>query len=235
MKLWRTRDNSWTYLKEKRQPRLSVFLELIELLDRCVDEYEARAASDTYSRVCGLTLLKAKNLAVGSFSLLLDGLGQEAGALLRPMIEYTELLTYFRHFPEKTEKATENALPKAGKRAKAIKGIYHGLRNHLNEHASHSSYSHYSLSHLLTPELAFRKVQQFVPKVLDKNFTDLAVQVWLICYEAALALERVLPRDKMEELAIAADDLKGRMMHAFELSPPNQPIQPTPDGGAADG
>lgn len=129
----------------------------------------------------------------------------------------------------------KDALPKAGRRAKAIKGIYHGLRNHLNEHASHSSYSHYSLSHLLTPELEFRKVQQFVPKVIDNNFKNLSVQVWLICYEAALTLECVLPKDKMEELAIAADDLKERMMHAFELSPPNQPIQPTPDGGAADG
>ena len=97
MELWRTREYSWAYLKEKRKSRLSVFLELLELLDRCVDEYEVRAAFDTYARVCGLTLLKAKNLAVGSFSLLLDGLGQEAGALLRPMIEYTELLTYFRH------------------------------------------------------------------------------------------------------------------------------------------
>ncbi len=235
MELWDTRDTSWTYLKEKRQSRLSVFLALLQLLDRCIDEYETRAASNTYARVCGLTLLKAKNLAIGSFSLLLDGLGQEAGALLRPMIEYTELLTYFRQFPEKTKKATENALPKAGERAKAIEGTYHGLRKHLNEHASHSSYSHYSLSHLLTPQFEFRKMQQFVPKVLDKNLTDLAVQIWLMLYEAALTLERILPREKMEELAIAADNLKERLIHVFDLAPPNEPIQPTPNGGAADG
>lgn len=235
MELWETRETSWKYLKEKRQPRLSVLLALLELLDRCVDEYETRAESDTYARVCGLTLLKAKNLAVGSFSLLLDGLGQEAGALLRPMIEYTELLTYFRHFPEKTEKATENALPKAGERAKAIEGKYHGLRQHLNEHASHSSYSHYSLSHLLTPQFDFRKMQQFVPKVMDKNFTDLAVQIWLMLYEAALTLDRILPRENMEELAIAADNLKGRMIHIFELEAPNEPLQPTPNSAAADG
>lgn len=235
MELWETREISWKYLKEKRQSRLSVFLALLELLDRCVDEYEKRAASDTYARICGLTLLKAKNLAVGSFSLLLDGLGQEAGALLRPMIEYTELLTYFRHFPEKTEKATENALPKAGERAKAIEGIYHGLRQHLNEHASHSSYSHYSLSHLLTPQFDFRKMQQSVPKVVDRNLTDLAVHIYLMLYEAALTLGRILPRENMEELAIASDNLKGRMIHAFELEAPNESIQPTTNNSTADG
>lgn len=217
MELWSAREASSAYLTEKRPSRLSVFLALVDLINRCVDEYEARAGSDTYARVCGLTLLKAKNLALGSFSLLLDALGQEAGALLRPMIEYTELLTYFRHFPEKTEKATENELPKAGERAKAIEGIYHGLRQHLNEHASHSSYSTYSLSHLLTRELSFRKMQQFVPEVLDRNIRDLAVQIWFILHEAVLGLERIVPRETLVELASSADKLKGRMIHVFEL------------------
>jgi hypothetical protein len=217
MDMWSARQASWTYLRAKRPSRLSVFLALIELIDRCVDECEARAGTDTYARVSGLTLLKAKNLALGSFSLLLDGLGQEAGALLRPMIEYTELLTYFRHFPEKTEQATENDLPKAGERAKAIEGIYHGLRQHLNEHASHSSYSPYSLSHLLTRELSFRKMQQFVPEVLDRNITDLAVQVWLILHEAVLSLKQVVSYETLAELASSADKLKARMIHVFEL------------------
>lgn len=218
MEPWITREMSWTYLNEKRPSRLAVLFALVMLLDRCIDAYESRATSDTYARVCGLTLLKAKNLAMGSFSLLLDGLGQEAGALLRPMIEYTELLTYFRLFPDKTEKAAENDLPKAGERAKAIEGIYHDLRQHLNEHASHSSYSHYSLSHLLAPNFTFRKMQQFVPKVLDKNITDLAIQLWLMLQEAVLALQCILPNESMAELATEADKLKERMINDFELN-----------------
>lgn len=217
MDMWITREASWAYLKENRPSRLAAFLALIKLLDRCVDEYESRAASDTYARVCGLTLLKAKNLAMGSFSLLLDGLGQEAGALLRPMIEYIELLTYFRRFPEKTEQAAENELPKAGERAKAIEGIYHGLRQHLNEHASHSSYSNYSLSHLIDSHWAFRKMQQFVPHVLDQNVADLTVQIWLMLQGAVLALERILPREMMVELAAEADNLKEQMINAFDF------------------
>jgi hypothetical protein len=191
-------------------------LRLFDLIDQCVDEYEAKAGSDTYARICGLTLLKAKNLAFGSLSLLLDALGQEAGALLRPFIEYAELLTYFRQYPEQVDKAADNALPNAGKRAKAIGGIYQGAREHLNEHASHSSYSHYSLSHLLTPTLTSRKAQQFAPQVLDRNLTDLAVQLWLLLHEAVLGLERI-HSPKLEELARSVDGVKGRMIHVFQL------------------
>lgn len=115
---WSTRDASWAYLNEKHPSRVAVVFRLFELIDQCVDEYEAKAGSDTYSRICGLTLLKAKNLAYGSLSLLLGALGQEAGALLRPFIEYAELLTYFRQFPEQVDKAADNALQNAGKRAR---------------------------------------------------------------------------------------------------------------------
>ena len=173
--LWQTRSQSWAYLSAQHPSRVAVVLRSFELIDRCVDEYEATSASNTYSRVCGLTLLKAKNLAQGSLSLVLDGLGQEAGALLRPMIEYTELLTYLRTFPEKADKVAENTLPSAGQRAKAIGGIYKEFREHLNEHAAHSSCSHFALSHLLTPEFSFRKLQEFVPHVLDANFRDFTV------------------------------------------------------------
>ena len=73
--------------------------QLFGLADDCVDAYEAQAP-DLYSTVCGLATLKAKNLAHGMYSLMLDGLAQEAGALARPFIEYTELLTYFRMVPD---------------------------------------------------------------------------------------------------------------------------------------
>lgn len=214
---WSVRESAWVYLCERHPSRVDVVLKLFDLLDRCVDEYEQKASSDAYARICGLTLLKGKNLAYGSLSLLLDALGQEAGALLRPFIEYTELLTYFRHFPGEVEKAAENDLPKAGKRAKAIDGMYQEFREHLNEHASHSSYSHYSLSHLLTPALSFRKSQQFAPQVLDRNLKDWTVQVWFLLHEAVLGLEH-LKSAKLVELATAADGLKGRMIHVFELS-----------------
>lgn len=217
MDLWQTRSQSWAYLNRQHPSRVSVFHRTLELMDECIDEFEAHSAASIYARICGLTLLKGKNLAVGSVSLVLDGLGQEAGALLRPMVEYTELLTYLRQFPDEAARAAENDLPKAGQRAKAIGGIFHQLREHLNAHASHSSYSHYSLSHLLTPELSFRKLQEFVPHVLETNFRDFIVQLQLMLHEGVLALEPV-ESSKLQELAIAADRLKNRMFDVFALN-----------------
>ena len=215
--LWQTRSLSWSYLNEQHPSRVSVIVRSFELIDRCVDEYETHAGTNVYARICGLTLLKAKNHALGSLSLVLDGLGQESGALLRPMIEYIELLTYLRTFPDQAERAAENDLPTAGQRAKAIGGIYQGLREHLNEHASHSSYSNFSLSHLLTPELSFRKLQQFVPHVLETNMRDFTVQLQLMLQEGVLALQPV-GSVQFPELGLDADRIKTRMLDVFALN-----------------
>ncbi len=217
MDLWQTRSQSWSYLNDKFPSRVSVVLNAFTLIDRCVDELELQSRDSTFARVCGLTLLKGKNLAHGSLSLVLDGLGQESGALLRPMIEYVELLTYLRKHPEEADRAAVNALPKAGQRAKAIGGIYHGLRQHLNEHASHSSYSHFALSHLITPELRFRKIQEFVPHVLEVNFRDFAIQLMFLLQQGVLALEAARSPCFIE-MAAAADRLKARMLDVFGLN-----------------
>lgn len=196
---------------------MAVVLQTFELIDQCVAEYEAQSANSTYARVCGLTLLKGKNLAQGSLSLVLDGLGQECGALLRPLIEYAELLTYLNQNPAEAENAAANDLPKAGVRAKTISATSQGLREHLNEHASHSSYSHYSLSHLLTPELSFRTLQRFVPHVLETNFTNIAVHLEWLLQEAFFAMQH-LYTDGQPQLAPAIQGHRARMLSAFGLN-----------------
>ena len=217
MDLWKTRIDSLSYLEDNHPSRLAVLHETFEVIDCCVDAYEALSASDVYARICGLTLLKAKHLALGSYSLILDGLAQEAGALIRPFIEYAELLTYFRQFPEMVNRAADNDLPKAGERSKAIKGIYKDSREHLNTHASHSSYSHYSLSHLLEPNtFGFKKLQRAVPTVLDRNLRDFVIQLHLLLREGVLSLER-LGVPEFEKLAARTDDMKERLLQVFEL------------------
>ena len=95
---------------------------------------------------------------------------------MRPFIEYTELLTYFRAYPAMVERALQDDLPSAGNRGKAIDGIYKGFREHLNSHAAHSSYSPFSLSHLQEPKtLKFKKLQLAVPHVLERNLKDFIV------------------------------------------------------------
>ncbi len=215
--IWDAREQSWNHLTAHHPSRVAVLLQTFELIDQCVAEYEAESNNSTYARVCGLTLLKGKNLAQGSLSLVLDGLGQESGALLRPLIEYAELLTYLNQNPEQAENAAVNDLPKAGVRAKAISGTSQGLREHLNEHASHSSYSHYSLSHLLTPELSFRKLQGFVPHVLETNFTNLSLHVEWLLAEAFFAMQH-LDTEALPQLALAIQGHRARMLSAFGLN-----------------
>jgi hypothetical protein len=91
--LWKARTEALTFLRRERPAQIEVIEELFALADDCVDAYESQG-DDLYCNVCGLTTLKAKNLALGMYSLTLDGLAQEAGALARPFIEYTELLSY---------------------------------------------------------------------------------------------------------------------------------------------
>nr|MBL8411845.1 hypothetical protein [Dechloromonas sp.] len=216
VKLWTVRDRSWEYLSESYPSRVEVVLRSFELIDSYIDHYEKGAGSSVYANVCGLTLLKGKNLALGALSLILDALGQEAGALLRPLIEYIELLTYFRKYPEETSKVLENNLPSAGRRAKAIEGIYRNLREHLNENAAHSAFSDYSISHLLTPEFSFRKFQEFHPHVLEKNFRDYAVQLQFLLQEGLFALEHI-PEVPIGSLALEAEAFRIEMLHVFDL------------------
>jgi len=218
MDLWNTRTESLEHLQSKCAEQLAVLLNLFGAIDQTIEVYEGLADEDLYARICGLTLLKAKHLAVGAYSLILDGLGQECGALLRPFIEYAELLTYFRKFPEKAAHAAGDNLPKAGERARAIDGIYKQFREHLNSYASHSSYSHYSLSHLLEPNtLRFKKLQRAVPHVLETNIRNLAIQLYLLLHEAVLALER-LNAYHFDSLAGRTDLLKEELLHVFNLS-----------------
>lgn len=215
--LWRARTEALTHLRRQRPEYVTLVEDLFSLLDRCIEVYEKAAPSNQYAQTCGITALKAKNLAVGAYSLVLDGLGQEAGALLRPFIEYTELLTYFKRFPDKVDAATSNTLPSAGARAKAIDGIYKEFREHLNAHASHSSYSAHSLKHLLEPgTLRFKKMQRTIPSVLERNVRDFAIQLYLLMHEAVMGLEPFAFED-LRAIAPDADAMHARVIATFNL------------------
>jgi len=217
MQLWTTRQEATAHLVQNHARKLKLIEDLLCVIDACVDAYEQVSDSSAYARICGLTLLKGKNLGLGALSLSLDGLAQEAGALIRPFIEYVELLTYFRKFPEMVERALDGDLPKAGQRARAIDSFYHGFRAHLNEHASHSSYSSFSLGHLIDGRsLKFKKQQTFTPHVLERNVRDITVQMYFLLREAVLSLELTQHSD-FERIATVADELKPHLIDIFDL------------------
>jgi hypothetical protein len=213
--LWKARTEALTLLRSERPEQIEVIEELFGLADECVDAYESQA-DDPYSNVCSLTTLKAKNLALGMYSLTLDGLAQEAGALARPFIEYTELLTYLRMVPEAVTEAMTGELPNAGTRARKIGGVYQRFREHLNQHASHGSYSTYSLAHLRDPATKrLKKLQVMHPNVLERNVGDFAVQFVLMLQESVLGLERSPDQSRLVSLATRCDELRAKILAWF--------------------
>ena len=219
LSLWKARTEALTFLRRERPSQIEVIEELFALSDDCVGTYELQS-EDIYSQVCALTTLKAKNLALGMYSLTLDGLGQEAGALARPFVEYTELLTYFRMLPAAVNDALGGGLPSAGARAKKIEGIYQPFREHLNVHASHAAYSTHSFAHLRDPATqSLKKLQVMHPEVIERNVRDFAIQFLLMLQESILGLERSPDRARLPSLARRADDLKAKILTLFPIPP----------------
>ena len=101
-------------------------------VDEAVDYFQKFLLADPADsgRVCAVTVIKGRNLALGCYSLALDGLAQESGALLRPLLEAIELLGYLRTVPGAVDKAVDGKLPNAGKRAKKIESPFWDLREH---------------------------------------------------------------------------------------------------------
>jgi hypothetical protein len=216
-----------TFLRRERPAQIEAIEQLFVLADACIDAYEAQA-DDPYSKVCAVTTLKAKNLALGMYSLTLDGLAQEAGALARPFIEYAELLTYFRMVPEAVTDALAGGLPNVGTRAKKIEGFYKRFREHLNEHASHSSYSAHSLAHLTDPVTkTVRKLQVMHPTVLERNVGDFAVQFVLMLQESVLGLECSPDQSRVASLASQCDELRERILAWFPAPPAGNSLAST--------
>ena len=139
------------------------------------------AVDNPFGRIAGVVLVKARNLALGCYSLSLDGLAQEGGALLRPLVECLELLAYFRIIPTGIEKALKGRLPKAGVIAKEIDGKLQGLRKHLNTHASHLSLGPEAIGHLVDlSAMRLRPVQEYNGAVLRTNLLMvLLYMIWL--------------------------------------------------------
>ena len=190
MGLWGTRHHSMKMLAKDFKQQAKAIEKSFTIVDECIDLFNTKAGDDDFHRVCGFVLAKARNYALGVYGLILDGLGQEAGALLRPFIEYHELLKYFRLEPGRVQQVIDDKLPSAGKRAQLIEGYFHELRKNLNDNASHSSFSYHALNHLLDkPDMTIRKEQPMLPKVLFVNMGDFFVQMILMATEAINCLQ----------------------------------------------
>lgn len=148
MDLWEQRIRSLNWFATDMKEEASLFEEAFSLIANVADRLNQPTHAE-FGSVCALTIVKSRDYGLGCLSLTLDGNAHAAGALLRPLVEGIELLKYFRLDATRVEEALEDKLPSAGKRAQLIDGEFKFLRDHLNEHASHFSYSHHAIRHLV--------------------------------------------------------------------------------------
>lgn len=212
--LWSTRRRAERALNEGLEPFAGLLDEAFSVLDGCVNRLER--LDQPFGRVCALVLIKARNLGLGCYSLSLDALAQEAGALFRPALECLELLTYFRLDPTRINEALEDRLPKAGVIAQKIEGKFKGLRDHLNTHASHLSVRPEAMAHLVDIQAGrLRPVQPYSEDVLCENLrTLLAVLIWL-AIEAANCTS-IGEGNVDDALGDTVEDLKRRAFVLFD-------------------
>lgn len=116
--MWETRRLAEQALGQS----LSPFSDLLDEAFASVDDGIGRLEQvDTpFGRVCSLVVIKARNLVLACYSLSLDGLAQESGAIFRVLIESLELLQYLREDPQRVIEVLENRLPQAGVIAQRI-------------------------------------------------------------------------------------------------------------------
>jgi hypothetical protein len=192
MNLWECRGESTAAL-QTTSAHLAVLLNgAFSRVDEAVEYFQKflMAEPSAAGRVCAVTAIKGRNLALGCYSLALDGLAQESGALLRPLLEAIELLEYLRVVPGAVDRALDGRLPNAGKRAREIGSSFQSLREHLNLSASHLGFGGASVRHLLDISAGrFRVAQQFSEAVLEQNLATIFVFTAILAREAAVCFQ----------------------------------------------
>ncbi|UCF60141.1 MAG: hypothetical protein JSV37_10265 [Anaerolineaceae bacterium] len=189
MSIWQTRMRSEAALSAELHGYREYVEGVFSRLDDVIGRFERRQSENTFFRVCGMTMVKARNYGLGLYSLSLDGLGQEAGALLRPLVEAYEVLVYFRLDPTRVSRATDGTLPPAGEIAKKISGRFQDLRSYLNEHASHFAFSPESMTHLIDfSTLEWKVAQPYLEHPLKTNLGVLFGMLIIVLIEGVNCL-----------------------------------------------
>ena len=187
------------------------------MLAVCATRLES--ADNPLARVSAICTIKARNLALASYSLALDALAQEAGAVFRPLIETLELLAYLRDDPSRVDEAIEGRLPSAGKRAQVIGGRFRKWREYLNSHSSHFGFTLQSVRHLLVGNtFELRVTQPFSEAVLRENLKSLFAVLFFCAAEAILTLAAVVPGAAVD-LATRAETVRTSGARLYTIRP----------------
>ncbi|MHB8136066.1 MAG: hypothetical protein ACYDH1_17800 [Anaerolineaceae bacterium] len=185
--LWATRNKSLIWVKSELKEEYKIICEgfnfLIEFPDifQIIAQEEGESEIGQFFRACTAINGKFNFLLLGCLSLCMDGLAQEAGALLRPAIEAYELLIYFQKDKGRLNEYFEDKLPSAGNIARTISGDFKDLREYYNDYASHFSLKYDSIRHILNSDWSIIKLPRQSIKVFQKNLEIInAFQIFMI-------------------------------------------------------
>lgn len=191
--MWETRQQALAATESELRTEATLLDTALRLLDRGIESMASKSSQDNYASVVLVILVKAKHLGTASYSLALDSLGQEAGALARVWIEALELLRYLALDPTRVQEVFEQRLPSPGAIGKRIDGQAQALRTLFNESASHFSFDVRSVIHIVNPETqAVRTAPEFKVHVLRANMT---VVYWFLYFTLVEACRHGRRRD----------------------------------------
>ena len=219
--MWEAREHALASLRSELRTEADLLDVAFRLLDRGIDNLATQSSQDNYASVALVILVKAKHLGTASYSLALDALGQEAGALARVWIEALELLRYLALDQTRVQEVFEQRLPSPGAIGKKIDGQAQPLRTLFNESASHFTFDVRSIIHIVNPETrAVRTAPEFKVHVLRANMT---VVFWFLHFTLVEALVAMgIAGVPNEDFAALVDDLKKIAQDVFPVPYPQQ-------------
>ena len=220
MNLWATREQATSAIDTILQPQAEIIRGAFSILDLFIERLSAISGTNQFAEVCGLTAIKIRNLALACYSLALDGLAQEAGAMFRVLAEVIELLIYFEQEPARIDEAIKGKLSSAGEIGKKLQGNFQPLRNFLNQHASHFSYTPDSLKHLRDKSNHWIVVQPHQDAVLAINMRWLFVLFLMLSNEEMLCLSKINALD--DSLVVKIEDWREKGQAVFDIQVPHQ-------------
>jgi hypothetical protein len=190
MNLWSAREKSLHWVNNELKAENMILQDGFDYLGTLVDLFEkisineGESETGQFCRISSITLAKSCHLLLGCYSLILDGLAQESGALLRTFIETYELLVYIRQDKSRINQILEDKLPPPGNIGKLISGEYKNLRESLSENASHFSYKPASVRHLFDKDIKIQPAPIHSLMVLRTNLQVFSVFQVIILDEA---------------------------------------------------
>jgi hypothetical protein len=219
MGLWATREQAQAALDTELASERAVLDDGFAAVDEVIGRLEASANPTAFSRIAALVTVKGRRLALGCYSLMLDGLAQEGGALMRPLIEVIDLLQYLALDPARANAVLEGRLPKAGEIAQQVEGRFKPLRDHLNDHASHFRVTFDSIRHLVDWDAGkLKPVQPPSAANLRTNAEMFFVMLFFLTVAAGDCLQ-VNTAHKAGELADRVEAWRRRGLQVFGHTP----------------